>query len=73
MDASTITPTSVVLSRKGRRVNATVTYSGSTATLDPARKLKAGTRYRLTIAGTVEDLTGNALAAPYVRTFKTRG
>jgi hypothetical protein len=50
---------------------ATVSYAGSTATLQPLADLNGNTTYQVTVSGTVTDSTGNALGTDYVSTFTT--
>ena len=45
----------------GSDVPASVSYSGTTATLNPNADLAPGTVYHVTVAGSVEDANGNAL------------
>ena len=54
----------------GAQVAATVSASGSTATLQPASALAWSTTYRVTVAD-VKDLAGNALANPGTWSFTT--
>ena len=63
MDPATIDGSSVRLRAQGASsdVPATVSYAGNTATLDPDADLAPATIYKVTVAGSVEDATGNAL------------
>jgi uncharacterized protein (TIGR03437 family) len=49
----------------------TVSYSGVTATFTPLTSLGSGILYTATISTGVMDLSGNALAAPYIWNFTT--
>jgi hypothetical protein len=64
MNPSTISTSTVFLraSGSGTNVPATVSYSGFTATLTPSAALAANTTYQVTVAGSVTDINGNALA-----------
>jgi hypothetical protein len=55
----------------GSAVTATVSYAGSTATLQPTASLTADTQYQATIGGSVTDTSGNALGTPFTWTFTT--
>jgi Bacterial Ig-like domain/Purple acid Phosphatase, N-terminal domain/RTX calcium-binding nonapeptide repeat (4 copies) len=74
MDPSTIDSSSVRLRADGAGsdVPANVTYSGSTATLNPNADLAPGTVYHVTVAGSVEDANGNALGADDTWSFTTQ-
>ncbi len=50
---------------------ATVTYSGSTATLQPGAPLTGGTTYRVIVSGTITDAAGNPIGADTAWTFAT--
>jgi len=52
-------------------VPATVSYAGSTATLTPATGLSGNRAYRVTVAGTVTDSSGNSLGTDQTWTFTT--
>ena len=73
MDAATIDQTSFTLraSGAGFDVPATVTYAGTTATLDPIVDLAPFTTYDVTIAGSVADVSGNPLGSPATWSFTT--
>ncbi|MBN1496668.1 MAG: Ig-like domain-containing protein [Spirochaetes bacterium] len=72
MGEATITTSSFTL-REGSNppVSASVTYSGTTATLDPDSNLDAGTVYTATITTDVTDEEGKPLAADYSWSFTT--
>src|SRR5207245_1079656 len=64
-DASTITSTSFTLTPSGgSAVAATVSYSGTTATLTPSAPLAAATLYTAKLDTTVKAADGDALATP---------
>ena len=73
MDAATIDQTSFTLraSGAGFDVPATVTYAGTTATLDPIVDLAPFTTYDVTVAGSVADVSGNPLGSPATWSFTT--
>lgn len=75
MDASTITPETFTLITKegsvGLPVLGVVTYEGLVATLEPTSILEPGTTYEVTIATSVRDLSGEALAAKKTWSFTT--
>jgi hypothetical protein len=48
-----------------------VSYTGTTATLDPTANLAPNTAYTATISTAAMDLAGNALAVDYVWSFTT--
>lgn len=62
---STLTAGTVALVRKGAtaRLSATLTYDRAThtVTIDPARRLRHHTTYKVTVTSGVKDLAGNAL------------
>jgi Bacterial Ig-like domain/Thrombospondin type 3 repeat len=62
---ASVTAATVFLKKGTTKVPATVTASGSSLTLDPTKKLKAGMRYTVTVVGGpdgVTDVAGNPLA-----------
>jgi hypothetical protein len=73
MDAATITASTLSLRQvgAGADVPAVVSCSGATATLDPVASLLPGADYRVTVSGSVADLTGNPLGADDTWTFGT--
>ncbi|HJT30677.1 MAG TPA: N,N-dimethylformamidase beta subunit family domain-containing protein [Pirellulales bacterium] len=73
MNASTINSSSVYLRANGSSTNvpATVTYSGSTATLTPSAPLTYNTTYNVTVLGSVTDSSGNPLGAAVTWSFTT--
>ena len=48
-----------------------VAPDGRSLTYNPAALLASDTVYTLTVAATVEDLSGAPMAAPFVATFRT--
>ena len=73
MNPATIDASSVHLRKQGSGtdVPASVSYSGTTATLDPNADLDPSAVYTVTVDGSVEDLAGNALGAPDSWSFTT--
>jgi hypothetical protein len=71
MDPSTITSTSFTVKQGTTLVAGTVSYSGTTASFDPAIALVLNTIYTATIKSTVKDLSGNTLESDYVWNFTT--
>ncbi len=74
MDAGTLDRTTFTLRKKGAAgVAARVSYDAATqrTVLDPVDALRPGTTYVATV-GAVEDLAGNALAAPKTWSFTVR-
>ncbi len=71
MDPQTLSEASFTLLAGTTPVSGTVSYSGITATFDPAATLAGETVYTATIHSTATDLAGNRLAADYVWTFTT--
>ena len=71
MDASTITASSFTLKQGTTSVSGFVSYSGTTAIFSPAINLVPNTLYTATIANSVKDLAGNALANNFVWSFTT--
>jgi hypothetical protein len=70
MQASTISGTTVKLTRKGTTpVTATVTPSDNGANLDPLSSLKGGATYTAIVTTGVEDLAGNPLATSKTWSF----
>ena len=74
MQASTISGTTVKLTRKGTTtpVTATVTPSDNGAKLDPLSSLKAGATYTAIVTTGVEDLAGNPLATSKTWSFTVK-
>lgn len=77
MDPDTLQGTTFTLTKKGTAapVPARVAYSSAPAakaTLNPARKLKAGATYTAEITTGATDEAGNALAANKVWTFTVK-
>jgi LmbE family N-acetylglucosaminyl deacetylase len=75
ISAASVTGTSFVLREGGgNAVAASVSASGSTATLQPSASLQPSTTYTATLSGGssgIKDLAGNALAADYTWSFTT--
>ena len=75
IDVASVTTSSFVLrDGSGSVVAASVSASGSTATLDPNASLVVSTTYTATLMGGptgIKDLVGNALAADYSWSFTT--
>ncbi|MGA8926351.1 MAG: Ig-like domain-containing protein, partial [Solirubrobacterales bacterium] len=73
MNPGTIDSSSVHLQKQGTGtdVPATVSYAGTTATLDPNADLDPSAVYTVTVDGSVEDQAGNALGAPDSWSFTT--
>jgi Tol biopolymer transport system component len=73
IEKSSVTSSSVSLTRDGNVVAGTVTLSadGLSAEFIPNADLTAGTAYTLTVARTIRDLDGDALEQPSVVEFKT--
>jgi len=70
MDPATITGALTVMAG-ANPVTGTVSYLGFSATFNPTSALTADTTYSATIANTVTDLAGNALAVAYTWSFTT--
>lgn len=70
MNASTFNQSSFTL-QGSTLVTGTVSFSGTTATLDPTSPLSANTTYTGKIKTSVKDVMGNALQVDYVWTFST--
>jgi methionine-rich copper-binding protein CopC len=73
LNPATVTAASVALTAGGSpvAVQRTVTNSGSAVVLVPDQLLSPTTTYTVTVAATVTDAAGNALAAPFTSTFTT--
>jgi methionine-rich copper-binding protein CopC len=73
MDAGTLSSASFTVhpTSGGANLGGSVSYTGNTATFDPASNLAAGTSYTASIAGTATDAAGNAIGADYSWTFTT--
>ncbi len=73
---SSVTESSFVLrDGSGTAVDASVSASGSTATLQPDAGLQPSTTYTATLvsgSGGIKDTSGNALASDYSWSFTTR-
>jgi hypothetical protein len=74
MNPATISGATVYLQQMGSTttVPATVTYAGSTATIQPTAILNGNTQYQVTVAGSVADVSGNTLGSNLTWTFTTR-
>ncbi len=73
MDPATITTSTVTLraAGAGSDVPATVSYTGTTATLNPTSDLATSTVYTVTVSATVADPAGNQLGTADTWTFTT--
>jgi len=69
LDPLTVSTATFTLQQGATPVSGTVTYSGVTAAFVPLSPLTAGTVYTATITTGVKDLSGNALASPFVWNF----
>ena len=71
MKPSTINKLTFKLVKKGSTtpVNATISYSGKKAVLDPARNLVRGATYKATVTTGAKDLAGNTLPRSTVWSF----
>jgi hypothetical protein len=74
MSAGSINPGSFRIRAQGAAADepASVSYSGSTATLQPLAPLAGNTTYQVTLAGSVSDITGNPLGSNITWTFTTQ-
>jgi hypothetical protein len=76
MDASTITNTTITVTRrgaKGRQIPVTgiVTYVGTTATFMPSGGFTVNTSYTATVNTNAKDVAGNAMSSSFVSHFRT--
>lgn len=71
MDPATITSLTYILKQGNNLIPATVSYTGSTASLVPLTPLTANTLYTATVTAGAKDPSGNAMAADYTWTFTT--
>ena len=71
LDPSTVSTTTLILKQGATLIPATVTYYGTTATIDPSSNLATNTTYNVTITTQVTDLAGNPLANNFTWTFTT--
>jgi len=71
MDPLTVTNTTFTLKNGSSTVTGTVTYTGKTATFNPAMDLESGVKYSATITTGAKDLAGNPLAVNKSWTFTT--
>ncbi|MEO8216511.1 MAG: N,N-dimethylformamidase beta subunit family domain-containing protein [Acidobacteriota bacterium] len=73
MNSATVTSSTFSLRRSGAGTDtpASVSFSGSLATLTPNVPLEGGTLYTVTIAASVADLAGNTLGSSSQWTFTT--
>ncbi len=74
MNAASITNSTLRLRAAGAStdVPATITYTGTTATLRPNNPLSESTTYQVTLEGTVTDLAGNELGSATMWSFTTQ-
>lgn len=72
IDPSSVTPTSFsVVSSASGAVAGSITVSGGTVQFMPNALLDAPSTFIATLTGTIKDLSGNALVAPYTWSFST--
>jgi hypothetical protein len=73
MNAATITTSTVQLFAAGSStpVAASLTFSGSTATLTPTVALQGNTSYQVVVSGSITDSSGNALGSNVTASFTT--
>ncbi len=71
LNPGTVTAATFQLKQGATVVAGTVTYSGVTATFTPLAALAPNVPFTATITTGVQDLAGNALAAPFIWTFTT--
>jgi hypothetical protein len=74
MNATTINSNTFTLqpASGGSNVPATISYSGTTATLTPSAPLALNTTYTVTLASTVADPSGNTLGSAFSWSFTTQ-
>ena len=73
MNPSTINDTTFILKQGNTIIPGTVTFSGTTASFNPANNLLALTTYTATITTGAKNIAGNALAANVQWSFTTAG
>lgn len=73
MDPATINNSTLQLKQGATTVAATVSYTGTTATLTPENYLSPNKTYATTVTTGVKDLAGNAIANNSTATFTTGG
>jgi hypothetical protein len=72
MNPATINSSTVTLAAAGGAgVPATLTFSGSTAVLQPTAPLASGATYQVTVSGTITDASGNPIGSNVSWTFTT--
>ncbi|HWQ00461.1 MAG TPA: Ig-like domain-containing protein [Vicinamibacterales bacterium] len=73
IDPSSLTAGAIVLAAGGTAVSGVVSLApgNAAAVFRPGALLASDTTYRLTVAATVRDLAGHAMAAPFVSEFRT--
>ena len=71
LDPLTVNTITFIVSHGVTPVPGTVTYAGVTATFTPDVDLSPNTNYTATITTGIKDLTGNALANPYIWNWMT--
>ena len=72
LDSASVGNTTFTLAETGgAAIDGTVTYSGTTAMLDPLLPLVAGTSYEARLTTGITDLAGNALGAEFRWSFTT--
>jgi hypothetical protein len=72
VDVSTVTTASIAVTQDGSPVAGSLTVSGGSCTFTPDGGFRFALTYDVSISTAVEDLAGNALAAPYSFRFTTR-
>jgi hypothetical protein len=74
IDVSTLTSSTFYLRAVGSSTNAaaTISYSGTTATLHPSAALALGTTYQVTLSGTVATPDGHSLGSDFTWSFTTQ-
>jgi predicted small lipoprotein YifL len=71
INGSTFAVVAVPPDAPGANVTGAISCTGTTAVFTPSSALQYSTTYTVTISADVRDLSGNALAAPYVSVFTT--
>jgi hypothetical protein len=71
MNPATINSSSFTLKDGATTIPGTVSYSGTTATLNPTNNLVLGKTYTATITTSVTNVAGTSMASDYVWTFST--
>jgi hypothetical protein len=71
LNAATVTKTSFTVEGGGQAIQGDVSSADVTAKLTPASPLSLLTTYTATLVGSISDLAGNTLGAPYTWSFTT--